>query len=92
MQLNIGSTPAHRLQDRVTIITGGAHGIGKAYAQRFAQEGAKVVVADIDGEAAEQVAREINEAGGTAIGLRVDISDLALCRAVFAYPHDARAL
>jgi 3-oxoacyl-[acyl-carrier protein] reductase len=80
MQVNISSTPAHRLRDRVAIITGGAHGIGKAYAQRFVQEGAKVVIADIDGDAAQQVAKEINDAGGTALGLHVDISDLALCQ------------
>ena len=37
-----------RLKDKVTVITGAAHGIGKAYARRFAEEGAHVVVADID--------------------------------------------
>src|SRR4026209_2844606 len=39
-----------RLKDKVTIITGAAHGIGKAYARRFAEEGAHVVVADIDAD------------------------------------------
>jgi 3-oxoacyl-[acyl-carrier protein] reductase len=80
MSITINKTPARRLQDRVAIITGGAHGIGKAYAQRFVQEGAKVVIADIDGEAAEQAAQEINDAGGVAIGMRVDIADLTLCQ------------
>ena len=37
-----------RLQNKVTIITGAAHGIGKAYSRRFAEEGAHVVIADID--------------------------------------------
>lgn len=49
-----------RLQDRVAIITGAAHGLGRAYAQRFAEEGAKVVIADIDVTAGERVASEID--------------------------------
>jgi 3-oxoacyl-[acyl-carrier protein] reductase len=80
MSITINKTPASRLQDKVAIVTGGAHGIGKAYAQRFVQEGAKVVIADIDGEAAEQAAQEINAAGGVAIGMHVDIADLTLCQ------------
>lgn len=80
MTLNINKTPSNRLTGRVAIITGGAHGIGKAYAQRFHEEGAKIVIADIDGEAAEKVAGEINDDGGSAIGLRVDIADFSLCQ------------
>ncbi len=80
MDFKISQLPAQRLKDKVAIITGGAHGIGKAYAQRFVAEGAKVVIADIDGEGAEQVAQEIRAAGGQAIGLMVDISKLALCQ------------
>ncbi|HEY4317855.1 MAG TPA: glucose 1-dehydrogenase [Herbaspirillum sp.] len=80
MNFKLNTAPANRLKDRVAIITGGAHGIGKAYAQRFVAEGAKVVVADIDGAAAEQVAKEIGDAGGTAIGMQVDIADLAMCQ------------
>lgn len=48
-----------RLQDKVTIITGAAHGLGKAYATRFSEEGAKVVVADIDADGGAQVASQI---------------------------------
>jgi 3-oxoacyl-[acyl-carrier protein] reductase len=63
------------LTDRVVIITGGGKGIGKVYAQEFARAGARVLAADIDGEAAEAVAREIQEAGGLAEGLRMDVAD-----------------
>ncbi len=50
-----------RLQDRVVIVTGGAQGIGRAYCQGLAQEGAKVVVADIDEQRAASTARELQE-------------------------------
>jgi NAD(P)-dependent dehydrogenase (short-subunit alcohol dehydrogenase family) len=57
------------------VLTGAAHGIGAALARRFASEGAAgVVVSDIDGEAAEQVAEEINKSGGNAIARRTDVT------------------
>ena len=62
------------LRDRVAVITGAASGMGKASAELFAAEGAAVVVADIDGDAAEQVAAAIRADGGDARGLRVDVS------------------
>ncbi|MGO4880818.1 MAG: SDR family oxidoreductase [Bryobacteraceae bacterium] len=59
-----------RLADKVAVVTGGATGIGRALCRRFAAENARsVVVADIDGEGAEQVSREI---GGLAV--RTDVS------------------
>lgn len=60
-----------RLQDKIAIITGGASGFGRGMALRFAQEGAKVVVADINGKGAESVAREI---GTGAVAVAVDVS------------------
>src|SRR5690606_29731404 len=72
------------LQGRVVIITGGGKGIGKVYSEEFARAGALVVVADIDGEAAEAVAGAIVACGEPAIGLSVHISDPASCEAMAA--------
>src|SRR5260370_28122161 len=55
-----------RLDSKVAVVTGAASGIGRAIAQRFAQEGASVRVVDIDEKAAADAARGIVEAGGTA--------------------------
>ncbi len=63
-----------RLKDKVAIITGGGRGIGRAYALRFAAEGAKVVVADIISDNAQKVAREIVNAGGNSLSLVTDVS------------------
>jgi NAD(P)-dependent dehydrogenase (short-subunit alcohol dehydrogenase family) len=63
-----------RLLNDVTIVTGAARGIGSQIARRFAEEGARVVVADLDEERAEQVAASITAAGGTAIAAGVDIT------------------
>jgi NAD(P)-dependent dehydrogenase (short-subunit alcohol dehydrogenase family) len=60
-----------RLKDKVAIITGAGQGIGEAYARRFAREGAKVVVADINAEKGCAVAASI---GGDAVFERVDVS------------------
>ena len=64
-----------RLEDKVAIITGAGQGIGRAYALRFAAEGAKVAVADINDTNAEQVTKEIEAAGGEAITVKVDVAD-----------------
>ena len=66
-----------RLQDKVTIITGAASGMGKAEAVRFANEGAKVVVADLNLEGAQLVAEEIKEQGGQAFAIKVNVTDPA---------------
>lgn len=62
-----------RLQNRVTIITGAAHGIGKAYARRFAEEGAHVVIADIDARGGEAVAKALVDSGGSAWARTTDV-------------------
>ena len=63
------------LKDKVSIVTGGGSGIGAASSKRFADEGAAVVVADIRKRKAEEVASFINENGGHAIAIEVDVSD-----------------
>ncbi|MCM3721947.1 SDR family NAD(P)-dependent oxidoreductase [Solibacillus isronensis] len=62
-----------RLQNKVAIITGAASGMGQGEAIRFAKEGAKVVVADLNLEGAKAVAEEIKAAGGEAIAVPVNV-------------------
>ena len=74
-----------RLRDRVAIVTAGASGMGLASAKAFADEGAQVVVADLDGQAAEAAAAEITAAGGRARPFEVDVSSVEQLRALFAF-------
>ena len=64
-----------RLSDRIALVTGAADGIGAATAERFAEEGAAVVVADIDAAGGETVAGRIVENGGRAVFVRADIAN-----------------
>lgn len=64
-----------RLNGKVAVITGAGTGIGRATAKRFAQEGAKVVVAELNAEAGEQTAQIVVQAGGEAIAIRTDVTD-----------------
>ena len=64
-----------KLEGKVAIVTGAAQGMGRAIALRYAVEGAKVVVADLNQAGAEGVAREIEAAGGEATGVAVDVRD-----------------
>jgi NAD(P)-dependent dehydrogenase (short-subunit alcohol dehydrogenase family) len=63
-----------RLQDKVTIITGGASGMGRVAARMFAAEGAKVVVADVTEAAAQSVVDEVKADGGQAVAVVADVS------------------
>ena len=66
---------------RVAVVTGAGHGIGTEYARHFVQRGAHVVVADIDGEAAATVVKELTTSGHQASTLLLDISDASACTA-----------
>jgi NAD(P)-dependent dehydrogenase (short-subunit alcohol dehydrogenase family) len=64
-----------RLEGKITIVTGAAMGIGEGTARLFAQEGAKVVLADIDEEKGKGVVKEIIGDGGDVIFIRLDVTD-----------------
>jgi NAD(P)-dependent dehydrogenase (short-subunit alcohol dehydrogenase family) len=64
-----------KLSGKKAIITGGAGGIGSATAKLFASEGASVAILDLDENKAALVAEEINQAGGQAIAIGLDVSD-----------------
>jgi len=66
------------------VITGAASGMGRATAHVFADEGARVAVTDVNGDGAEAVAREINDAGGTAAAWTLDVRSDEQVRAVVA--------
>jgi meso-butanediol dehydrogenase / (S,S)-butanediol dehydrogenase / diacetyl reductase len=68
------------LDGKIALVTGGARGIGRAIALRFAREGADVAVADMNAEGARSVAGEIEAAGRRALAIGVDVRELAQIR------------
>jgi 2-hydroxycyclohexanecarboxyl-CoA dehydrogenase len=70
--------------ERVAIVTGGASGIGLAISERLGADGNAVAIFDLDGDAAEAAAAKIAAAGGTAIGVAVDVTDRARIDAAVA--------
>lgn len=77
-----------RLQDRVAFITGAGSGIGRGQARLFANEGASVIVADLDGDKAEAVAQEVRASGGRAVAVTVDVTDTESVAAAVARGND----
>jgi 3-oxoacyl-[acyl-carrier protein] reductase len=73
-----------RFTDRVALVTGGGRGIGAATVRRFAQDGAAVVIADLDEEPAHELASEIEKAGGRALAVGCDVSQRSSVEALFA--------
>lgn len=69
--------------DRVALVTGGAKGIGHAISSRLAQEGIRVVIGDIDLDAANQTAKEIESKGGVASATHLDVSSHDSIKAAF---------
>jgi NAD(P)-dependent dehydrogenase (short-subunit alcohol dehydrogenase family) len=78
-----------KLDQRVVVITGAGAGIGRACAKEFAQEGARVVVADINYNGAQDTVREIEALGGMALAVRTDVADPASVRQGDPQPNTA---
>ena len=70
--------------DSVALVTGAASGIGRAIALRYAREGFRVVVSDVDEAGGQETAQQIEEGGGEALFVPADVSDPAACEAVVA--------
>ncbi len=64
----------HEFQDRVAVVTGGASGIGRAMARRFASEGMRVVVSDVEPGSLQETVRELESTGAKAVGVVTDVS------------------
>jgi NAD(P)-dependent dehydrogenase (short-subunit alcohol dehydrogenase family) len=75
---------AHDFAGKVAIVTGAAGGIGQTYAESLAASGASVIVADLDEAKAAEVAEGIVASGGTALAIKVDVSDHDSARAMAA--------
>jgi 3-oxoacyl-[acyl-carrier protein] reductase len=78
-----------KLDGRVAIVTGSGHGIGRAYAERLAEDGASVVIVDVDDAACASVSAELTKRGHKAIGVVADVSDAAATKRMAQEALDA---
>ncbi|MDX1592031.1 MAG: SDR family NAD(P)-dependent oxidoreductase, partial [Balneolaceae bacterium] len=76
------------MEDKVVLIVGGTGGIGRASADLFAKAGAKVVLAARDKSKAEEKAKELNDNGGEAFAIEVDVTDLGSVSDMAREVHD----
>src|ERR1700733_5217926 len=78
-----------RLNDRVVIVTGGAQGLGEGIVRRLLRDGARVVIADRNGEKARSLAAELSADGTRALGVAVDVAERNQVQAMIAQTSEA---
>jgi NAD(P)-dependent dehydrogenase (short-subunit alcohol dehydrogenase family) len=83
-RLDPGSRVIRRFEGKVVVITGGGAGIGACFGRRFAREGASVALVDVNVQAAQSVATEIEETGARALALAADVRDVEAISGVAA--------
>src|SRR3954467_10523193 len=81
---HVNERQSMRLQDKVAIITGAGRGIGRATAIKFATEGAKVVVCDLNEESIQETVNLCKETRGDAMGYVADVCDMKVLEAMVA--------